>query len=108
SPIREQLCDLRARRRELTYPDRAIRSLSEALQELARRFGVREPVERLDKVSSLRASFGDAKARYEELKQRLTSASESTETTQLERKVKQAQNQMNTIASELQRLKQAV
>jgi predicted nucleic acid-binding Zn-ribbon protein len=67
---------------------------------------VREPVEKLDKVASLRASFGDARARYKELKEQLCFASESMETAQLERKVKQAQNQMNTIASELQRLEQ--
>ena len=104
--IREEIQHFHQMRLNLTYPDRIIIPLNEMLQELTRHFSIRESVDDAEKLIFLRASFNDAKANYDDLKAQLEYAAESENTARLENRLKKAQNQVSTLASEIQRVEQ--
>ena len=103
--IREELQEIQ-RTTNLTYPEKSIKPLNDMLQELTRLFNVRESVDDAEKLVFLRASFSEAKAIYDNLKQQFQYAFESEDTARLENRLKKAQNQVSTLASEIQKLEQ--
>ena len=104
--IREELQEIQEMRSQLTYPDKLIKPLNDMLQELARRFNVRESVDEAEKLVFLRASLSEAKAHYNNLKEQLQDALQSEDTARLENRLKKAQNQVSILASEIQKLEQ--
>ena len=104
--IREELQETQEIGSQLSYPEKLIKPLSDMLQDLARHFNVRESIDDAEKFVFLRASLSEAKARYDNLKKQFQDALESEDTSRLESRLKNAQNQVSTLVSEMQSLKQ--
>jgi hypothetical protein len=104
TPIREDIRELQDMRSQLVNADKLIKKLTNLLQTLARQFDVRESINTTDKVAYLRASIAAEKTRYEALKQQFEHEPQSEDTKRFENRLKQAQKQLSTLNSELQKL----
>ena len=103
-PMRDNLREIHEMADRLTYRDVAISGATALLQDLSRRFGVREAVSTTESVAVLRASLDAARVEYSELKLKFQSASPNVDTSELERSVEKAQEHMNEISGKLQKL----